>query len=123
MKETRFMFAKKTILFIFAHMDDETISSYGTIRKMADAGANVILYCICGAGRMTLSDTYTLKHHNQRTDTFHEFRLSNYIYKSECAYQNTSYPFSLSPYSAITNVPKLSGSWKSSLGIGTQLPQ
>lgn len=88
MKETHFMFAKKTILFIFAHMDDETILSYGTICKMADAGANVILYCICSAGRMELSDIYTLKHHNQRTETFHEFRLSKYIHKSECAYQN-----------------------------------
>ena len=49
------MFANKKILFIFAHMDDETISSYGTIRRAADDGAEVVICCVCGVGR----DSYT----------------------------------------------------------------
>lgn len=32
-------------------MDDETISSYGTIRRAADEGAEVTVYCMCGLGR------------------------------------------------------------------------
>lgn len=46
------MFANKKILFLFAHMDDETISSYGTIRRAADEGAEVIVHCMCGLGRL-----------------------------------------------------------------------
>ena len=45
------MFADQKVLFLFAHMDDETISSYGTIRRAADEGAEVIVYCMCGLGR------------------------------------------------------------------------
>ena len=46
------MFANQKVLFLFAHMDDETISSYGTIRRAADEGADVIVYCMCGLGRL-----------------------------------------------------------------------
>lgn len=49
------MFANKKILFLFAHMDDETISSYGTIRRAADEGAEVVICCVCRGGR----DGYT----------------------------------------------------------------
>ena len=40
------MFANKSsmfkrALFVFAHMDDETVSSYGTIRRMLDEGVEV----------------------------------------------------------------------------------
>ena len=45
------MFANKKVLFLFAHMDDETISSYGTIRRAADEGAEVVICCACGLGR------------------------------------------------------------------------
>lgn len=45
------MFANQKVLFLFAHMDDETISSYGTIRRAADEGAEVIVHCMCGLGR------------------------------------------------------------------------
>ena len=45
------MFANQRVLFIFAHMDDETISSYGTIRRAIDEGAEVVVYCACGLGR------------------------------------------------------------------------
>ena len=87
MKGTHFMFAKKTILFIFAHMDDETISSYGTIRKMADAGANIILYCACGGGR-AINDTYTLKYHNKRIEAFQEYYLNKFVNIIDYTYQD-----------------------------------
>lgn len=45
------MFADKKVLFLFAHMDDEAISSYGTIRRAADEGAEVVICCACGFGR------------------------------------------------------------------------
>ena len=45
------MFANQKVLFLFAHMDDETISSYGTIRRAADGGAEVVICCACGLGR------------------------------------------------------------------------
>ena len=45
------MFADQRILFLFAHMDDEAISSYGTISRAADEGAEVVVYCACGLGR------------------------------------------------------------------------
>ena len=38
-------------LFVYAHMDDETILSYGTMRKLADEGNEVYAACICGNGR------------------------------------------------------------------------
>ena len=38
-------------LFAYAHMDDETILSYGTMRKLADEGNEVYAACICGNGR------------------------------------------------------------------------
>ena len=49
------MFANQKVLFLFAHMDDETISSYGTIRRAADEGAEVIVYCMCGLGRLSVA--------------------------------------------------------------------
>jgi len=33
-------------------MDDETISSYGTIRRAVGEGADVFLHCVCGLGRI-----------------------------------------------------------------------
>lgn len=50
------MFANKSsmfkrALFVFAHMDDETVSSYGTIRRMLDEGVEVVVACMCGYGR------------------------------------------------------------------------
>ena len=38
-------------LFIFAHLDDETILSYGTLLKFANLGINCHVCCICGNGR------------------------------------------------------------------------
>jgi len=38
-------------LFAYAHMDDETILSYGTMRKLADEGDEVYAACLCGNGR------------------------------------------------------------------------
>ncbi len=41
----------KHILFIYAHLDDETILSYGTISKLKKSGHNVHVCCLCGNGR------------------------------------------------------------------------
>lgn len=41
----------KTVLFIFAHLDDETILSYGTLLKFIDLGMNCHVCCMCGNGR------------------------------------------------------------------------
>ena len=38
-------------LFAYAHMDDETILSYGTMKKLADDGDEVYAVCMCGNGR------------------------------------------------------------------------
>ena len=35
-------------LFIYAHMDDETILSYGTMKKLTDEGNDVYLLTFCG---------------------------------------------------------------------------
>lgn len=41
------------ILFLYAHMDDETILSYGTISKFAEMDNCVLhLGCLCGKGRL-----------------------------------------------------------------------
>lgn len=41
----------KKAMFVYAHMDDETILSYGTIAKLVDFGCSVKLMCVCGNGR------------------------------------------------------------------------
>ena len=38
-------------LFIYAHMDDETILSYGFMRKLVDEGNDVNLIAFCGKSR------------------------------------------------------------------------
>ena len=38
-------------LFIYAHMDDETLMSYGTMKKFIDAGDEVHLLTLCGRSR------------------------------------------------------------------------
>ena len=38
-------------LFLFAHMDDETLLSYGLIRKLLETKCNVSLICMCGNSR------------------------------------------------------------------------
>lgn len=50
------MDARKDIVFLYAHMDDETILSYGTILKYKCLGYNVNVACICGKGRCHCND-------------------------------------------------------------------
>ena len=45
----------KTIFFIYAHMDDETIFSYGTIKKLS-LNNNVIVITLCGNGRKNFNN-------------------------------------------------------------------
>ena len=40
------------MLFIYAHLDDETILSYGTILKFAKQGYKISICIICGNGRV-----------------------------------------------------------------------
>lgn len=51
----------KKVLFVFAHMDDETINSYGTIRKFLKCGIDVSIYCLCGNGRNRENDEHRRK--------------------------------------------------------------
>jgi len=65
------MFADQKVLFLFAHMDDETISSYGTIRRAADEGAAVVVYCACGLGRARAGEA---RKQEERTAVFDAYR-------------------------------------------------
>lgn len=46
----------KTWMFVFAHVDDETIMSYGLIRKVLAQGDHAFIYVFCGKGR-NIEDT------------------------------------------------------------------
>ncbi len=46
----------RTILAVFAHPDDESLASGGTIARAADAGARVILLCASRGERGSISD-------------------------------------------------------------------
>lgn len=43
----------KNILFIYTHLDDETILSYGTMRKFATDNNKINILILCGQGRNT----------------------------------------------------------------------
>jgi LmbE family N-acetylglucosaminyl deacetylase len=45
----------KTILAVFAHPDDESLACGGTLARMADAGARVVLMCVSHGERGSLS--------------------------------------------------------------------
>ena len=40
-----------TDIFVFAHMDDETILSFGTMKRLKDSGDDVFVAIACGKGR------------------------------------------------------------------------
>ena len=44
-------------MFIYAHMDDETINSYGTIRRLAESGNQITIFCLCGNGRTAVDQS------------------------------------------------------------------
>ena len=46
-------FNPETHLFIYAHLDDETILSFGTILKLATIGMNVNIFVLCGGGSVS----------------------------------------------------------------------
>ena len=49
-------FAGRTILAVFAHPDDESLSCGGTLARLADAGARVVLLCASRGERGSVSD-------------------------------------------------------------------
>src|SRR5262245_3250021 len=48
--------AGRTVLAIFAHPDDESLACGGTLARLADAGARVVLICASSGGRGSISD-------------------------------------------------------------------
>jgi LmbE family N-acetylglucosaminyl deacetylase len=73
------MFADQRVLFLFAHMDDEAISSYGTIRRAVDEGAEVVVYCACGLGR---SSAGCARAQGERRAVFEQYR--RYVKSVDC---------------------------------------
>src|SRR5262245_23972525 len=46
----------RTILAVFAHPDDESLTCGGTLARLADAGARVVLLCASRGERGSVSD-------------------------------------------------------------------
>ena len=46
----------KTVLAIFAHPDDESLACGGTLARLADAGARIVLMCASRGEAGSISD-------------------------------------------------------------------
>jgi LmbE family N-acetylglucosaminyl deacetylase len=57
-------FAGRTILAIFAHPDDESIACGGTLARLADAGARVVLLCATRGEHGSVSDQSLVATHD-----------------------------------------------------------
>lgn len=95
-------------LFIFAHLDDETILSYGTLLKFANLGINCHVCCICGNGRDQTQqfriDAFSrnMKDANMTYSTYDNYDLSltsDVVKKIVCNEINHSHPHTIVTHS------------------------
>ena len=67
-------------LFLFAHMDDETLLSYGLIRKLLERKCNVSLICMCGNSRK--HDVNAIKRQKVFDTMFDKFTINQMRYSN-----------------------------------------
>src|SRR5437762_12086977 len=66
--------AGRTVLAIFAHPDDESLACGGTLARLADAGARVILLCASQGEAGSISDPALVPDGNLGAVRAHELR-------------------------------------------------
>ncbi len=72
-------FAGRTILAVFAHPDDESLACGGTLARLADAGARVVLLCATRGEKGSVSDQTLLAHDSLASVRAHELRQAAHV--------------------------------------------
>lgn len=69
---------KKTYLFCYAHLDDEAILSYGTMKRLKEEGNEIYIACACGFGRKAEpSESKKVKKQKMRYNVFVDEMLNS----------------------------------------------